>query len=189
VIDQRRFGEKALSSRSLKNQNHEPRKVLMKTISPSSARPIIAFAVLALASAGFVVSNPRSRHQPETVVPPGPENEVRSSPPQPNKGMIAVSRSSSRETAEWKRHLSHSLAIAAFVLNGPLPTKPLQCLWYYYRFIPVWPYFDGNQDDRARRLIFHDEDLKHVPKIWEKAWATDAPDIVTPYRTIDGGIR
>jgi len=40
-----------------------------------------------------------------------------------------------------------------------------------------------NSDTRARQLIFHSEDLRHVPEIWERAWKIEMPDVATPYRT------
>jgi hypothetical protein len=45
-----------------------------------------------------------------------------------------------------------------------------------------------SSDSRARQLIFHSEDLRHVPEIWERAWEMEMPDVATPYRTHGGVI-
>ena len=39
----------------------------------------------------------------------------------------------------------------------------------------------------AAKMIFHSEDLRHVPEIWQRAWAVDMPDVATPYR-VHGGV-
>ena len=55
----------------------------------------------------------------------------------------------------------------------------------------LWPArtFGGyvDPDPRARQLIFHSEDLRHVPEIWERAWSLEMPDVITPYR-VHGGV-
>lgn len=52
----------------------------------------------------------------------------------------------------------------------------------------ILPIYSSNRDIRARQLIFHSEDLRHVPEIWERAWAMEMPDVATPYRTHGGVI-
>jgi hypothetical protein len=51
----------------------------------------------------------------------------------------------------------------------------------------VLPIYSSNQNIRARQLIFHSEDLRQVPEIWERVWALEMPDIATPYR-VHGGV-
>ncbi|MFQ5731132.1 MAG: hypothetical protein ACE5KM_04150 [Planctomycetaceae bacterium] len=51
----------------------------------------------------------------------------------------------------------------------------------------VLPIDSSDQDRRARQLIFHSEDLRHVPGIWERAWGAVMPDVATPYR-VRGGV-
>jgi hypothetical protein len=51
----------------------------------------------------------------------------------------------------------------------------------------VLPIYSSNHDIRARQLIFHSEDLRHVPEIWERVWAMEMPDVATPYR-VHGGV-
>ena len=51
----------------------------------------------------------------------------------------------------------------------------------------VIPMYSSNPDIRARQLIFQSEDLRHVPEIWERAWALEMPDLATPYR-VHGGV-
>lgn len=52
----------------------------------------------------------------------------------------------------------------------------------------ILPMYSSNRDIRARQLIFQSEDLRHVPEIWERAWALEMPDTATPYRTHGGVI-
>jgi len=52
----------------------------------------------------------------------------------------------------------------------------------------IVPQYSSNHDIRARQLIFQSEDLRHVPDIWERAWALEMPDVATPYRTHGGVI-
>ena len=49
------------------------------------------------------------------------------------------------------------------------------------------PVYSERQDIRARQLIFHSEDLRHVPEIWERLWEMEMPDVATPYR-VHGGV-
>ncbi|MFQ5731250.1 MAG: hypothetical protein ACE5KM_04750 [Planctomycetaceae bacterium] len=51
----------------------------------------------------------------------------------------------------------------------------------------VLPLYSSNQDKRAKQMIFHSEDLRHVPEIWNRAWASEMPDVATPYR-VHGGV-
>ncbi len=51
----------------------------------------------------------------------------------------------------------------------------------------VVPIYSSSRDIRARQLIYHSEDLRHVPEIWERAWAMEMPDVATPYR-VHGGV-
>ena len=51
----------------------------------------------------------------------------------------------------------------------------------------ILPIYSSTQDRRARQMIFHSEDLRHVPEIWERAWALEMPDVATPYR-VHGGV-
>jgi hypothetical protein len=51
----------------------------------------------------------------------------------------------------------------------------------------VLPIYSSNHNIRARQLIFHSEDLRHVPEIWERTWAMEMPDVATPYR-VHGGV-
>jgi hypothetical protein len=51
----------------------------------------------------------------------------------------------------------------------------------------ILPIYSSNRDIRARQLIFHSEDLRQVPEIWERAWALEMPDVATPYR-VHGGV-
>ena len=52
-------------------------------------------------------------------------------------------------------------------------------------FVPIW---SSNRDDRARQLIFTSEGFRHIPRIWERIWGLDMPDVATPYRTHGGVI-
>lgn len=52
-------------------------------------------------------------------------------------------------------------------------------------FIPL---YSSSPDDRARQLIFVSEGLRHIPRIWERIWGLDMPDVATPYRTHGGVI-
>lgn len=51
--------------------------------------------------------------------------------------------------------------------------------------VPIWA---SSRDDRARQLIYQSESMRHIPRIWERAWNLDAPDFATPYRTHGGVI-
>ncbi len=51
----------------------------------------------------------------------------------------------------------------------------------------ILPIYSANPDIRARQLIFHSEDLRHIPEIWERVWAMEMPDVATPYR-VHGGV-
>ena len=51
--------------------------------------------------------------------------------------------------------------------------------------LPAW---SAERDVRARELIFFSENFRHIPKIWERIWFMDMPDVATPYRTHGGVI-
>ena len=50
------------------------------------------------------------------------------------------------------------------------------------------PIYSSSPDVRARQLIYASESLRHIPQIWERIWALDMPDVITPYRTHGGVI-
>jgi hypothetical protein len=52
----------------------------------------------------------------------------------------------------------------------------------------IVPIYSSTKDDRARQLIFVSEGYRHIPKIWERIWGLDMPDVATPYRTHGGVI-
>ena len=52
-------------------------------------------------------------------------------------------------------------------------------------FLPI---YSAKPDVRARQLIYVSEGLRHIPKIWERVWGMDMPDLATPYRTHGGVI-
>ena len=52
----------------------------------------------------------------------------------------------------------------------------------------VVPIYSSTADQRVRQLIFTSEGLRHIPRIWERIWALDMPDVATPYRTHGGVI-
>ncbi|MGH7129073.1 MAG: hypothetical protein ACREJB_14520 [Planctomycetaceae bacterium] len=52
----------------------------------------------------------------------------------------------------------------------------------------VVPIYSSLPDERARQLIFESENLRHIPRIWERIWFLDMPDLQTPYRTHGGVI-
>ncbi|MEO2036332.1 MAG: hypothetical protein ABGZ35_30020 [Planctomycetaceae bacterium] len=52
----------------------------------------------------------------------------------------------------------------------------------------IVPIYSSSRDDRARQLIFVSEGLRHIPRIWERIWGLDMPDVATPYRTHGGVI-
>lgn len=52
----------------------------------------------------------------------------------------------------------------------------------------ILPIYSSSPDDRSRQLIFVSESLRHIPKIWERIWGLDMPDVATPYRTHGGVI-
>lgn len=52
----------------------------------------------------------------------------------------------------------------------------------------IAPIYSSSRNDRARELIFVSEGLRHIPKIWERVWGLDMPDVATPYRTHGGVI-
>ena len=52
----------------------------------------------------------------------------------------------------------------------------------------VVPMYDSSRDVRTRQLIFISEGLRHIPRIWERVWGLDMPDLATPYRTHGGVI-
>lgn len=44
----------------------------------------------------------------------------------------------------------------------------------------------GDAAIRLRQEVYSSEELRHVPEIWERAWALEMPDLATPYRTHGG---
>ena len=52
----------------------------------------------------------------------------------------------------------------------------------------IVPIYDSSQDIRTKQLIFVSEGLRHIPRIWERVWGRDMPDVATPYRTHGGVI-
>ena len=52
----------------------------------------------------------------------------------------------------------------------------------------VLPIYDTQRDARTRQLIYTSENLRHIPRIWERIWFLDQPDFGTPYRTHGGVI-
>ncbi|MBQ16913.1 MAG: hypothetical protein CMJ65_07285 [Planctomycetaceae bacterium] len=52
----------------------------------------------------------------------------------------------------------------------------------------VVPMYDSSRDIRTRQLIFISEGLRHIPRIWERIWGLEMPDLATPYRTHGGVI-
>ena len=52
----------------------------------------------------------------------------------------------------------------------------------------VVPIYDSSRDIRTKQLIFVSEGLRHIPRIWERIWALEMPDLATPYRTHGGVI-
>ena len=51
--------------------------------------------------------------------------------------------------------------------------------------VPIW---SPNPDERVRQLIYQSENYRHVPRIYERFWGLDMPDLATPYRTHGGVI-
>lgn len=52
----------------------------------------------------------------------------------------------------------------------------------------IVPIYDASQDIRARELVFVSEGLRHIPRIWQRIWGLEMPDLATPYRTHGGVI-
>ena len=52
----------------------------------------------------------------------------------------------------------------------------------------VVPIYDSSRDIRTKQLIFVSEGLRHIPRIWERIWGLEMPDLATPYRTHGGVI-
>ncbi len=52
----------------------------------------------------------------------------------------------------------------------------------------VVPIYSSAPDLRVKQLIYVSESLRHIPRIWERAWALEMPDVATPYRTHGGVI-
>ena len=52
----------------------------------------------------------------------------------------------------------------------------------------VLPIYDSSPYIRTRQLIFVSEGLRHIPRIWERIWSMEMPDLATPYRTHGGVI-
>ena len=52
----------------------------------------------------------------------------------------------------------------------------------------VVPSYDSSRDVRTKQLIFVSEGLRHIPRIWERIWGLEMPDLATPYRTHGGVI-
>ena len=52
-------------------------------------------------------------------------------------------------------------------------------------FLPI---YDSSPDIRARQLLNVSEGYRHIPRIWERIWFLDMPDLMTPNRTHGGVI-
>ena len=52
----------------------------------------------------------------------------------------------------------------------------------------VVPIYSSSPDVRTRQLIYVSEGFRHINGIWERIWALDLPDLMTPYRTHGGVI-
>ena len=52
----------------------------------------------------------------------------------------------------------------------------------------IIPIYSSTTDQRVKELIFVSEGLRHIPRIWERIWGLDMPDVATPYRTHGGVI-
>lgn len=50
------------------------------------------------------------------------------------------------------------------------------------------PQYSSNPAKRVQEQVYTSESLRHVPEIWERAWALEMPDLATPYRTHGGVI-
>lgn len=50
------------------------------------------------------------------------------------------------------------------------------------------PIYSSDPAIRVRQQVYSSESLRHVPEIWERAWALEMPDLATPYRTHGGVI-
>lgn len=50
------------------------------------------------------------------------------------------------------------------------------------------PLYSSSPEVRTRQLVFVSEGLRHIPRIWERIWGFDMPDVATPYRTHGGVI-
>jgi hypothetical protein len=81
-------------------------------------------------------------------------------------------------------NLGTAFAAGYYIITGPLPMHPLRTFWHYWRFIPI---YSSNSDVRARQLLFHTDDLRHILEIWERIWAMEMPDVETPFR-LHGGV-
>lgn len=52
----------------------------------------------------------------------------------------------------------------------------------------IVPIYATSRDERVRQQIYVSEGLRHIPRIWERIWGLDLPDLATPYRTHGGVI-
>lgn len=52
----------------------------------------------------------------------------------------------------------------------------------------VLPIYSSERGERTRQLIYTSENLRHIPRIWDRIWFLDIPDLATPYRTHGGVI-
>lgn len=52
----------------------------------------------------------------------------------------------------------------------------------------IVPIYATSRDERVRQQIYESEGLRHIPRIWERIWGLDLPDLATPYRTHGGVI-
>jgi hypothetical protein len=52
----------------------------------------------------------------------------------------------------------------------------------------IVPIYSSSPDERTRQLTYVSEGLRHIPRIWERVWFLDLPDLMTPYRTHGGVI-
>ncbi len=51
----------------------------------------------------------------------------------------------------------------------------------------VLPIYATERDERVRQMIYTSENLREIPRIWERIWFLDQPDFGTPYR-VHGGV-
>ncbi len=50
----------------------------------------------------------------------------------------------------------------------------------------IAPIYSSSPDVRARQLIYTSENLREIPRTWERIWFLDMPDLMVLYRTHGG---